>query len=228
MAKLPNLVNQRFGHLIVLKLSDKKYINKGKGISLYTCKCDCGNQCDVRPAFLLSGHTKTCGHCNFYEDCGTHIKCTVKNGRSFVFDKEDEDIVRQFTWSIDKYGYVSAERKDGTKRKLKLHRLLTNAPKGRVVDHINGNASDNRQSNLRIASQHHNSFNSKMHKNNTTGFKGVCFDKKEGRYMAYIHPRRFKFLGYFDSPIDAAKAYDKAAKYYFGDFARLNFREEAS
>ena len=90
MSRLPNLVNQRFGHLIVIKLSDKKYINKGKGISLYTCKCDCGNVCDVRPAFLLSGHTKSCGHCNFYEDCVTHIKCTVKNGRYFIFDKEDD------------------------------------------------------------------------------------------------------------------------------------------
>ena len=98
-----------------------------------------------------------------------------------------------------------------------------NAPSGFVIDHINGDPRDNRKGNLRITSQTKNTYNERLKKNSTTGYKGVGIDKRNGRYFAHIHPHRsMKFLGYYNTPEEAAAAYDKAAVFYFGEFARTN------
>jgi hypothetical protein len=154
-----------------------------------------------------------------YEQEGDHIKCTVRSGKSFVFDKVDLELVKSKVWSVDKNGYVlSADSK--------LHRFIMGNPDG-VVDHINGNPSDCRRSNLRCATQRQNTYNAGLSKNSSTGYKGVCFDKRRKRYMAHIHPNgKMKFLGYYDNPREAAMAYDQAASLLFGEFARLNFGGE--
>ena len=59
---------------------------------------------------------------------------------------------------------------------------------------------------------------------NTSGFKGVSFRKDRGKYRAYISiNNRIKHLGYYDTPEDAARAYDEAARFYFAEFACVNF-----
>jgi hypothetical protein len=65
-----------------------------------------------------------------------------------------------------------------------------------------------------------------MHSNNSTGYKGVFYDARRGKFAAGITIDGKKhFLGYFDNAVDAAVAYDKAAVIYFGEFAWLNFKE---
>jgi len=91
------------------------------------------------------------------------------------------------------------------------------------VDHINGQKTDNRLGNLRLATKAENRRNVKTRSDNKTGFKGVSFCKRTGRYKAQIrhgqtHP---KFLGYFDTPEQAATAYRKAALELHGEFARF-------
>jgi len=103
------------------------------------------------------------------------------------------------------------------------HRCLSD---GYVIDHINRNGLDNRRSNLRFATVAQNAQNSRMRKNRS-GYKGVWFAKDKGRFRAAIwHNNKRIYLGYFDSPISAAKAYDKAAKRYHKEFAVLNFATE--
>ena len=211
MSALLDLSGQKFGRLTAI--SWMRFANKK---TKWICRCDCGNYLLVDQGNLKNGHTKSCNHCQGFEVFENHVKCTVKSGRSFIFDKEDLPYIKTKIWNVDKYGYVRT-------REGKLHRLLLGNPSG-VVDHVNGDPSDNRRINLRCATQHQNTQNCSTPRNSTTGFKGVCFDKTKKKYMAHIHPNgRMKFLGYYDDPIEAAKAYDKAAAFYFGDFAKPNF-----
>lgn len=218
VVKMPpriEMAGKTFNSLYVIEEAGKY-----QGQFLWRCRCTCGKETIVRGHYLRSGHTKTCGNCTVYTEENGYMKCTVGSGRHFIFDTEDYDIVKQYRWSVDKLGYVRGQRK---KEGVKLHRLLMNPAKNQVVDHINRLPWDCRKENLRVTTQHKNCFNQGLSKANTTGYKGVCFDKKAGKYMAYIHPnRRFTFLGYFINPVEAAIAYNEAASFYFGEYARLN------
>ena len=213
-----DMSGQTYGSLTVLK---REGVYRGHD-TLWLCKCACGNSATVRGSFLRNGHTKTCGHCIRYEKEADYYRCTVGSGRSFIFDTDDYSIVSQYQWSVSLSGYVLGSRNG---YKVKLHQLLIGSP-GMVVDHINGDPSDCRRINLRIATQHQNSYNSSLPKSSSTGYKGVCFDKRRRKYMAYIHPNgKMVFLGYYNRPDEAALAYDKAASVYFGKFAKLNYMD---
>lgn len=91
------------------------------------------------------------------------------------------------------------------------------------IDHANGNRSDNRISNLRLATRVQQGQNKSIQRNNTSGFKGVCWFKPRKKWKAEIQVnRKSVHLGYFDNPEDAAGAYRQAALKHFGDFARLS------
>lgn len=215
--KAVDLTGQKFGELTALERIPCE--KNGRRFSKWLCRCSCGNHTTVKLENLKNGHTKTCGRCRKFEEENDYMRCTLRNGRSFIFDAEDLPFVSSCAWSVDEKGYVLGY-------KGKLHRLLMGSPANRVVDHINGDPSDCRKANLRCITQHQNTQNSSLPKHSTTGYKGVCFDKRRKRYMAHIHPNgRMKHLGYYDTPEEAAVAYDRAASLYFGEFAKLNFAE---
>lgn len=92
------------------------------------------------------------------------------------------------------------------------------------VSYIDSNPLNTRIENLREAtpSQVNCYKNKKKLRNNTSVFKGVCFNKQVGKYKAYIKKKNVSYhLGYFDSPEEAYKAYCKAAKKLHGEFARV-------
>jgi hypothetical protein len=94
-----------------------------------------------------------------------------------------------------------------------------------VVDHRNTDSLDNRRVNLRLATHSQNSCNSRRDKSNTySRYRGVSFNKRKQKWFAAIRANGKKtWLGYYDNELDAAKAYDLAAKKYHGEFAMLNF-----
>jgi hypothetical protein len=110
-----------------------------------------------------------------------------------------------------------------------LHREIMNAPEGLLVDHINSDTLDNRRVNLRLATHSQNSCNRPKKSNTSSRFIGVNFEKLRNQWCAKIrhHGKRI-WLGRFENEIEAAKAYDEAARKYHGEFARLNFPEENS
>ena len=148
---------------------------------------------------------------------GNMTRCVLNDGAIFLLDTEDLNVLDGNNWRVDKMGYIRSGHNN------LLHRMILKPFKGKVVDHINGNPSDNRKNNLRIGSQKQNSYNTRLSKNNKTGFKGVSWDKYRNRYAACICVDGCtKHLGRYDTKEEAADAYDKAASFYFGHFALLN------
>jgi hypothetical protein len=139
------------------------------------------------------------------------------NGTRIIIDKEDKHFLNEHHFYISN-GYV---RTNGYGLSESFHRIITDAPKGKHVDHINGNTLDNRKINLRICSTKENIRNCKMRKNNKSGFKGVYWDKKIKKWRANICVnRKTIYLGLYESPEKASIIYWEAAKKYFGEFAR--------
>lgn len=91
-----------------------------------------------------------------------------------------------------------------------------------ILDHINGNRSDNRIENLRLVSRNQHSINKSIQSNNKLGVKGVHYDKSRNKFCAFIKLNgKNKNLGRFDNLNDAKNAYDHAAL-AFGEFRRVD------
>ena len=98
-----------------------------------------------------------------------------------------------------------------------------------VADHINGNKLDNRILNLRFATLSGNARNVASSRGSSSKYLGVSWSKSKGRWYSCITASgKTKSLGRFVSEEDAARAYDAAAKFHYGEFARLNFAREMS
>jgi hypothetical protein len=127
---------------------------------------------------------------------------------------------------LDPNGYVTIRVFGRLYRAHRLAFLLVNREWPRdQIDHVNGNRSDNRWSNLRLATHTENTRNSSRHQDGSSRFKGVYYDTDQGRWVAQIRRGgKTTFLGRFVAEEDAAAAYDLAAQKEHGEFARLNLR----
>lgn len=151
-----------------------------------------------------------------------------------------------FTWRVGRRGRAKAGTKAGAlagKGHIQItirntrhyaHRLawlITYGewpPAGMDVDHIDGDKGNNAIANLRLASRSQNAANaSGLRKNNTSGYRGVSLYRRTGRWDARIFVEGVTHcLGHHTTAEEAARAYDRAAYKFYGEFAYLNFPEE--
>ena len=149
------------------------------------------------------------------------------HGKVALIDDEDFDWLDQWKWRAYKgrhtyYAERHALAHQGERGPhIKMHRVLLGVTESRMqVDHRNGDGLDNRRSNLRIATHAQNQWNCGKTRLNTSGFKGVSFDKVNEKWVARLAVGgRYLNLGRFPTPEEASEAYQEAALRHRGEFA---------
>jgi hypothetical protein len=170
--------------------------------------------------------TPACGICPNYRprpgkpEGDIHL-IPLGDGHYAYVDAADYEWLSQWKWHTQG-GYAVRYEK---KKLIYMHRQIMDAPKGMVVDHINGNGLDNRRCNLRICTQLQNSQNSRRRRPGKSQFRGV-FPRGDKWEAAVQHNGEQMYLGLFDDEVEAARARDRKAFELAGEFAYLNFPEE--
>ncbi|HEC61128.1 hypothetical protein LCGC14_2692660 [marine sediment metagenome] len=174
----------------------------------------------------------------------------LTRGQRAIVDDEDYEFLMQWKWSVNiaktrsgkicyavrQMRHETLKNKRGFKKQIyiAMHRVIMKAPKGRHVDHINGNRLDNRKCNLRLCSNAENIRNQRRKPTVTSPYKGVHAvshpykkykdgEDKWGYYAIIAYNGKKIQLGWFHNPKRAAETYDQIASIVHGEFACLNF-----
>lgn len=155
------------------------------------------------------------------------MQVPLSNGGFALVDEEDHARIASHSWyAWHHHGTSYAARmtaREGRRICILMHREVMDAQPGSQVDHSDGNGLNNQRSNLRFCTPSENRYNQGRQRNNSSGLKGVSWNKKLQKWEVYINKDRKRTrLGFFADKNDAMRAYDKAAAEMHGDFARPN------
>lgn len=152
--------------------------------------------------------------------------------RYFKYDPETGQIIRLIARGPAKAGDVAFGTENGHGYLCGGHKgfqymahrvawlLMTGDWPPADIDHIDGNGKNNRWENLRAATRTENMCNRRRSRNSSTGYKGVSWHSKKGKFRASIgFGRKVRHVGYFDNPEDAHAAFVEAAKSLHKQFA---------
>ncbi len=224
------------------KLTTKYVVGRTKNrVKIWYCDCDCGNNINVPSTSLSSGNTKSCGclrsesakavgervrERNKYDLSGDFgIGWTSNTNKEFYFDIEDYDIIKNYHWAEKgDEGYIVTKVWNNNKpSSIFIHRLIMQKNGFDIstsdVDHINHKTYDNQKSNLRVCKHHQNITSSRTYSNNTSGRKGVSWDKTRNKWIVSItYNKKTYHIGRFDNFDDAVKAREEAEKIYHKEY----------
>jgi hypothetical protein len=144
------------------------------------------------------------------------------NGHEILVDDEDLPLVSQCRWSVFRPSPRNRSlyaRTYTPGRMVYMHRLIAGCAKEERPDHKNGNGLDNRRGNLQVVSHRQNCANQPLLRNNTSGFKGVCWHRDSRKWRVKCAGN---YLGLFSDKEEAARAYDAKLVELFGPEVRTN------
>jgi|JI9StandDraft_2_1071091.scaffolds.fasta_scaffold146515_2 hypothetical protein len=160
-------------------------------------------------------------------------KIPLTQGYFAIVDDSDFDMLNRVKWHANKghntfYAQRSVLQENGKWKNVQMHRVILGVHDPKIqVDHINGDGLDNRRCNLRSCTRSENMQNQQIHKNNTSGRKGVHWNSNVEKFHAQIAKNGKRiYLGLFNDLESAAKAYDKAALLHHKGFAHPNHTEK--
>lgn len=230
------LCGKIFNRWEILRFSHKVGYSK-----YFVCKClDCGEEHTVYIQNVIYGRSKSCGckskketayninkKYNHFEIINDTVYVHIDNDKNKIMlcDIEDWENLKECYWR-DMNGYAAALL---NYKHIKFHRIVMNVDKSKIcIDHVNGNTFDNRKVNLRLCNQQENSFNRDKNSNNTSGYKGVVFDKERNKWRGtiqfngkhYSSPRRY------NTPEEAYEWYKNKSNELFKEFSVFQSREQ--
>ena len=139
-------------------------------------------------------------------------KIKLTKGKFALVDDEDFKYLNQWNWYISSHNYAITT----SISHLYMHRILNETPKGFLTDHINRNTLDNRKTNLRTADKRLNSINRGLQSNNTSGYRGISWNKQCNKWKTYIWNYGLRIqLGYYKLIKDAIFARKQAEQKYY-------------
>jgi len=146
------------------------------------------------------------------------VKCTC--GKDILLDDEDHEKLCVSVWFCNPHTTPRRQVKD---IQQPIGDAILGHVFGFVVDHINRNNHDNQKHNLCHATRSQNGANRGLQTNNTSGYKGVYFDKTRKRWVAELKVNGKKlFIGRFRLLNNAVNAFNTEAAKHHGEFAQLN------
>lgn len=147
------------------------------------------------------------------------IALTGNRGKGLfvLIDDKDYEWISKLRWYLNENGYPRTTRRINRKY---MHQLIL--PNAKTIDHIDGDKLNNQRDNLRICTQTQNCYNQKLHKNNTSGYRGVTWDKRQNQWIAQIMVnRKAIYLGSFTDLRAAILARKWGEKLYFKEFSHF-------
>ncbi len=155
-------------------------------------------------------------------------KIKLTKGYEAIVDNKDFIYLSKFKWCWS-HGYAIARLPKGKGLHMRMHRLITQAKEDELVDHINMDTLDNRRINLRICTKSQNMRNRGKQKNNTSGYKGIGWDKERNRWKVQLSANDKNIMKRFKELEDAMRFYQELAGIYHRDFARAdNYKENVN
>jgi len=144
-----------------------------------------------------------------------------------IIDIKDVEKIRCYKWHAlkRKHGICMATTINGNPECMPNIIMGFKSNNKHQIDHKDRNPLNNRKINLRICTHSQNQMNKNKGKNNTSGYKGVYWHKRNKKWAAHIRFNNKKYhIGYFNKKTEAAMAYNKAAVKHHGEYACLNER----